>query len=243
MNAEQKQKYISLASKNKIEGFVYIGRGSEANPLVDIFGNILHILNSYESFYQDGQVNSVTHKPNYNGNSNIDYWISQSDWEKFFGKPEMNISEQIQFAQSLVGKRVEIRSTYGSARITKYKILTSVAGIGNLQAREEARKVLEKNGVVVVVEGDCYVRAILPDSKETFRIIKDLPRINGHKAIDMGDYYEFGCATVSKARLIRAKKYLESEWSYAESKQDNKKVLSVTIGQGVFSLDVLNQLV
>jgi hypothetical protein len=153
----------------------------------------------------------------------------------------MSLEEQIKFAKSLVGKRIALRAYGKSTLITNIFISDEIYGHMNLNSKKECEEILKKQDIFVMIQGDNYGRPILPTSKpEDFEIQKEV-EVNGYIAEDMGNYYKFGCAEISYKQLQRAKKFLEEcsgTWS-----NSNRDVKSVRIGDGEFTLELLNQLV
>ena len=155
----------------------------------------------------------------------------------------MSLEEQIKFAKSLVGKRIRSITYPDKFRLVEYLEVSDniPTRFGDVN-RANAEEVLKRQDVFVCI-GNMYRydRVIFPNSKpEDFEIQKEV-EVNGYIAEDMGNYYKFGCAEISYKQLQRAKKFLEEcsgTWS-----NSNRDVKSVRIGDGEFTLELLNQLV
>lgn len=155
----------------------------------------------------------------------------------------MTLEQQIKFAKSLVGKRIRsIVLTNETFLIQSFNVGHVIPNRFHSTVKDDARETLKKQDVFVFISGAGYDRLILPDSKPSdFEIQKEV-KVNGYVAEDMGDYYKFGCATISKNRLLAAKTFLEDN-SCDKCSSNNRKAKSVTIGAGEFTLEILNQLV
>jgi hypothetical protein len=86
-----------------------------------------------------------------------------------------------------------------------------------------------------------FKRAISPKSTESdFKIVENGVKVNGYVGNDTGDYYEFGCAEIPKHDLLDAREFLlvQSKKPYG----GNRKIESVKIGAGDFTLEILNKM-
>jgi hypothetical protein len=193
----------------------------------------------YAYCYDKCKWDIIDHYANANGIEEYYYLeiVKKENKEKI-----MNLEEQIKFAKSLVGKKVKSRNCDGYFLIERFEIYTEETKHDSDLFVEEFKKTISKQPAYVCLIGEQnYERIILPNSKpEDFEIQKEV-KVNGHIAEDMGDYYKFGCAEISKPQLKRAKEFLvNSQGCWNNSNRDTK---SVKIGAGEFTLEILNQLV
>ena len=93
-------------------------------------------------------------------------------------------------------------------------------------------------GVSVAFHKDCklYTEARLATEEEIRHASVSDITINGYKAEFFDDYVKFGCAKISKYLIFDLYKCI------SKSYDDSKKIESVQIGKGTFSIDVLERI-
>jgi hypothetical protein len=153
------------------------------------------------------------------------------------------IEEQIKYAKTWIGKKVQsARDPNRYGIVESYSVKTTIDGLNNESGCYS--KIIDLQGAVVVLEGKWnagdgmskIVHPLYPIVEYTKPIVK----INGYHAIDKGDYFEFGCAKISKTMLKRAYDFLKDTNNWADC--GNRKTVSVKIGAGDFTLEDLKNL-
>lgn len=147
---------------------------------------------------------------------------------------EMDLQETINLAKSYVGKSIYVNGK--PVKLAKYIVSYNTSSDCASNDLSLAKKQIEKWGVFVTMESDR--RYFLVDPQKNLVFAKRVV-VNGYEAIDRGSDFEFGCARVSKDTLRAAKALLEK----SQQNSDNKKIKSIKIGEGEFTLDILNDLI
>jgi len=232
-----------------LENQVYLGKSGEFKTEGYFNGRVCRFHPNQElEWVYNGQLNGASHRLHYTADRD-------SEIAKLNGlAPLPTIEEQIQIAKGLVGKRIKSISddvNKGKTGIVeRFEIITDMSGVinplGTLKGTLKA--LFEKQGCAVVLRGkwtrlNPMCRAIgngipveIAPEPEPWEAVK----INGHPAERIPIGYKFGCAEVSTGLLRKAKELLEFSKRNSAS---NKKIVSIKIGDGEFSLDALNKLV
>jgi len=158
-------------------------------------------------------------------------------------KKEYSIKEQIEYARTFVGKKIASRILNGQPGLAgKIEVFTEIPK-GWRGDSDLIRQIVNNQGCMTALVGvwEGGVTLFYPVHPELYvpELYVEKIKVNGFEAEDKGDYYKFGCEEISKELLRATKKLIESSNSYAENQ---KRVQSVKIGAGEFTLDILNKL-
>jgi len=231
-----------------LENQVYLGKPGEFKTEGYFKGRVCRFHPNQElEWVNNGPLNGECYGLHYTADRN-------SEIAKLNGlAPLPTIEEQIQFAKGLVGKRIKSIGGENKGKtgiVERFEIITDMSGVtrplGKL--KDELKALFEKQGCAVVLRGkwtslNPMCRAIgggipveIAPEPEPWEAVK----INGHPAEKLPYGYKFGCAEISDGLLCKAKEVLR----YSRfDQQSNKKIVSIKIGDGEFSLDALNKLV
>lgn len=245
---EKRKHFIEQSKRSAPDGYVSIGFGNEA----DYLSNYFHKNQIYSGS------NTLGFRNNWDGYiSYHEYFLPVKIWNEHFrlylpdGIPqppapttntpkECSLKEQIDYARNFLGKKIK------TARYDKVGIVKGISYIekadnvtGKLKA--EMQEFISNQGLIVCLDVEeaagifrpYWVHPILCPIQEHLEKVK----VNGYEAEDCGDYFKFGCAKIDKEQLNAAKYLLQSIWP-----NSNKKVESVKIGTGEFTLEILKKL-
>lgn len=97
---------------------------------------------------------------------------------------------------------------------------------------------------ILIKDSETDNGVIITDNAEEELQIDNIIEVNGYTGEDMGECYEFGCANISKDQLRSAKEYLQlvNDPDDDEDEFSNRKIEGVKIGEGIFTLGILNKM-
>lgn len=153
-----------------------------------------------------------------------------------------DLGKQIELAKSLIGETIySLENPDVCGVVDSYKISDEIFFTSKLNT-ERFSKVLKKQPVVVELKGtwndNVPMGYILVPGDSFPKIRKPVVKVNGCEAKEDGEFYFFGCAMISKENLKEAKLLLSRQSKSA----GNRKIESVKIGKGDFTLEILEQL-
>jgi hypothetical protein len=246
MTKERIAEFIGFSKdeSKKQNGYVYVGRGSLTNSL----GGELGIKRG--ELHQFLPTSKIMDRGENSGSERYcEYYIKKSKWNELFAEKETEnpepLESRIAAAQEHIGK--DIVSLYNKNRHGVVKrvavCLSEESGTKDFGLDKRITQKHFKNGPEILLlggwsDGAKMVRVFDNNSLE---IYVEKIKVNGFDAEDMGEYYKFGCAQIQKSQLKRAKEFL-IETNKGLSGYCNRKTESVKIGQGDFTLDILNKL-
>jgi signal peptidase I len=148
------------------------------------------------------------------------------------------LQETVEYASSLVGKFIKSRfgeKNISTSSVTGFKIHFDCAGTNN---NPHKKQYFKKYGYYVTLDanwpdGVTGGYPLDPDNlnEESYDTRpKPVVIINGYTAEDKGNYFKFGCAKISKSQLKAIYHIMITDYF-----DDCKPLKSVTIGQGVFT--------
>jgi hypothetical protein len=162
----------------------------------------------------------------------------------------LTIEEQIKLAKSYIGKRIKPfnkENTSKSGLVAGVQCYTNVNELNNPTQTliKDFNDTLDKYGIVICLVGRwdntnrMLYPVILPIEEYKPEPWEDV-KINGYSAKKTSYGYDFGCAKIDNSILQSARKFLKAnENNYANG---DRKIESVKIGAGEFTLDILNKL-
>lgn len=151
---------------------------------------------------------------------------------------ELTMEEKVNYAKSFIGKRIKSRfntKLYGLVdRVEVHLNSDIIANNTTQQAIDFFNKEFNKSGFVITLRGNwdggqSILYAISDDDVQLAP--PNTVKINGYESEDKGDYFQFGCAKISKDLLKIAESLMLTTFE-----DDNRKVESVKIGAGEFTL-------
>lgn len=157
------------------------------------------------------------------------------------------LENQIDIVKTLIGRYFKNRYTGVISKIMGLSVYIKgdrPKGVG--KGNSTVNNLMEEQGFAIFLDSYCEDK----DDRYHYPIgvgasitmyEKPIVKVNNYEAKDCGDYYEFGCAKISKNRLKRAYDYLLREPLIDNN--SNRKVNSIKIGEGEFTLEILKLLV
>lgn len=146
----------------------------------------------------------------------------------------LDLKEQILLAEKLIGKSVRLDDGY-ILKVERYQCVAD-----DKLSDKHWNAIIQKHQVVILLYGNGF--SYIVDPCKPFPVEYNPPVvINGFPAEDSKDSVKFGCAIISKNDLRACKKFLQEQSSNVDTRYD-RKIESVKIGAGSFTLDDLNRL-
>jgi hypothetical protein len=143
-------------------------------------------------------------------------------------------------AKKLVGKKIEYACYVGGIRLQKEIVervsLVTDNSVGFLPG-SHALDFFLKNGYVILLH--LKSGGHLPYAPEFIVNVSSGIAVNGYEGEDKGDYWKFGCAEINKEVLKRAKQLIDMSHL---TPVGNRKIESIKIGEGVFTLEILKEM-
>lgn len=157
------------------------------------------------------------------------------------------VEEQIKLAKSYIGKRIRNHAGDDSGLVEGFKVYTNINELWNPTKSliESFNKTLKTQDVVVALRGKwnsgkSMVKPIGDGIVEHIKEPWEDVKVNGYPAKKSSYGYDFGCANIDNSVLQSARKFLEDNKSNCA--KGNRSIQSVKIGEGEFTLDILNKL-
>ncbi len=221
-------------------GFIYVGRGQLSTTLEKELGVTQDdiYMESSDVLYRGRQGNDCDH----------DYFLREEVWTKMFNKKFnfTTLDERLAYAKTFIGKK--IRKTRGVQThlvltIKDVRLHTAIFSAGSVLAIGTGEKsttdLISRDGYVMKLVSDSQDISIPIDFEdlEAFEIAPDPVKINGYEAKDEGQNIRFGCAVIPKDTLRTVRDLMKQA-----TPGEFKKVESVMIGKGQFTLEIIDKL-
>ena len=181
-------------------------------------------------------------KRGWNGNDeSCLYYLTSKKWDSIFGIKEStksSMEEKLNYAKSLIGKLIKSRENGNQGKVEEVQVLLDFSKLTSPSFELKALLDIElsKHGYVIVLSGYWLNgnKMIYPITDFDVEIFTNSVKINGYDSVDKGDYFEFGCAKITKKQLRAALNFITE--TNSESKDSNRVIESVKIGAGEFTL-------
>lgn len=231
---EEFLKYAKQGHPKCPKDFYYVGKGNRFSTYFDTI------------WCKDMSSSSEEYNTNcYGYDVATDYFVPKKVWEEKFGpleEKQITLSEikaQYEAAKLLVGKKVRDTDTGEIFTPINIELWMDSDKVGEGTLTEE---IFNKKGfvIILVAPDNCkfisYPSNCLEEAKEIR--VKNTSGVE-YIAEDKGEYWQFGCAKIGKGLIKEAHNLFEKFGSMSEYKMPQ----SIQIGAGIFTREILKELV